>query len=62
MQRKLPQVPHTTKIGYSAAELLSSVLGMFSNANPIPTDKDLGIDMRAELLIVAITAGLHFNI
>lgn len=62
MQRKLPQVPHTTKIGYSAAELLTSVLGMFSNVVPIPTDKDLGIDMRAELLRGSKPVGLFYNV
>lgn len=62
MQRKLPQVPHTTKIGYSASELLSSVLGMFSNVVPIPTEKDLGIDMRAELLSGSIPVGLFYNV
>ncbi|NTU28830.1 DUF4365 domain-containing protein [Brevibacillus sp. HB1.1] len=62
MQRKLPQVPHTTKIGYSASELLISVLGMFSNVVPIPTEKDLGIDMRAELLSGSIPVGMHYNI
>ena len=62
MQRKLPKVPYTTKIGYSASELLNSVLGMFSNVIPIPTDKDLGIDMRAELLRGSIPVGLFYNV
>ncbi|MFI8715704.1 DUF4365 domain-containing protein [Brevibacillus brevis] len=35
---------------------------MFSNVIPIPTDKDLGIDMRAELLRGSIPVGLFYNV
>lgn len=62
MERKLPQVPETTKLGISAAELLMSVLDMFSSVIPIPTEKDLGIDMRAELLDGRVPTGIHYNV
>lgn len=62
IERKLPKVSHNTKVGYSSAELLLSTLGMVSNIYPIPTEKDLGIDMRAELLKGQSPIGQHYNV
>ena len=62
LDKKLPQVPKTTKIGFTSAELLASVLGMFSIVIPVPTEKDLGIDMRGELLKGPYPIGIHFNV
>jgi predicted house-cleaning noncanonical NTP pyrophosphatase (MazG superfamily) len=60
--RKLPKVIQSSKVGYTSADLLMSVLGKFSNIYPIPTERDLGIDMRGEMLDQDIPNGLHFNV
>ncbi|WP_175987191.1 DUF4365 domain-containing protein [Bacillus sp. Marseille-Q1617] len=62
MRKKLPKLNRARTIGVTSEELLMSVLGKYSNVIPIPTDKDLGIDMRCEVLNHYQPTGIHYNI
>lgn len=62
MDKKLPKFLDTTITGITAAELLTSVLDRFSIVIPVPQEKDIGIDMRAELLKNNYPMGIHYNV
>ncbi|HDR7274089.1 TPA: DUF4365 domain-containing protein [Bacillus paranthracis] len=62
MDKKLPKLKQANITGITSSELLGSVLSEFSVVVPIPTEKDLGVDMRCELLNEGVPTGLHYNI
>ena len=62
MEKKLPKFKIANKTGITSSEFLSSILSEFSIVIPIPTEKDMGIDMRCELLKEEMPTGLHYNI
>ena len=62
MNDNLPKRKKAHGIGSSAVNLLISVLDRFANPIPVPLERDLGIDIKCELLDAELPTGFWFNI
>ncbi|EJR44448.1 hypothetical protein IIM_05137 [Bacillus cereus VD107] len=62
MRNKLPKLNSARITGITSQELLGSTLQEFSQVIHVPTEKDIGIDMRCENLNDGSPTGVHYNV